>query len=318
VSQINPIPANDLKLRVEGAAIMSTRPNLPIGYWLKEADRVITEAVNRVQAIHNISRTEWQILNTLYEVGSINPADLGDIMRPFVDAAGLDAIIAGLAERGWVAQSGGGEQLALRLTDAGRQGHAAVQAQQKVVRRRAIEGISEEEYATVIQVLQRMVSNLGESAPAGPLSAPPRSTPDPNQPVKELRVALTTGDYGRLMRFYGQGLGLEPAQLWVNDQDRAVIYDLGKATLEIFDEPHAQAVDEIEAGRRSSGPIRFALQVPDLQTALDRLLAQGAILVHPPVVTPWGHHNVRLQDPDGMQITLFQILDQAGPGNSQP
>jgi hypothetical protein len=28
-----------------------------------------------------------------------------------------------------------------------------------------------------------------------------------------------------------------------------------------------------------------------------------------PVVTPWGDHNVRLQDPDGMQITLFQVAD---------
>ena len=84
---------------------------------------------------------------------------------------------------------------------------------------------------------------------------------------------------------------------------------MGQATLEIFDERHAQSVDAIEAGRRISGPIRFALKVPDLQAAMDRLLAKGAVLVHPPVVTPWGDHNVRLQDPDGMQITLFQSAD---------
>jgi len=30
------------------------------------------------------------------------------------------------------------------------------------------------------------------------------------------------------------------------------------------------------------------------------------LLVHPPVMTPWGDYNVRLQDPDGMQVTLFQ------------
>jgi len=301
---------------------LSTRPNLPIGYWLKEADRVITEAINRAQAAHNISRTEWQVLNTLAEGGGANRADLDGIMRPFANAAGLDGIITGLVGRGWVGQSGTGEQETFRLTDAGRQGHATILAQQKEVRRRAVAGISEEDYATVIRVLQRMVSNLGESAPSTPVrSAPPATRPNPNQPIKgspvmELRVALTTGDYERLMRFYGQGLGLDPAQLWTNDQDRAVIYDLGRGTLEIFDEPHAEAVDQIEAGQRSSGPLRFALRVPDLQVALDRLLAQGATLVHPPVVTPWGHHNVRLQDPDGMQITLFQIPDQAAPGNS--
>jgi hypothetical protein len=29
--------------------------------------------------------------------------------------------------------------------------------------------------------------------------------------------------------------------------------------------------------------------------------------VHPPVVAPWGERNVRFQDPDGMQITLYEV-----------
>jgi catechol 2,3-dioxygenase-like lactoylglutathione lyase family enzyme len=125
--------------------------------------------------------------------------------------------------------------------------------------------------------------------------------------VLELRVALTTREYDRLVEFYCVGLGLEPNELWTGEHDRAMILDMGKATLELFDEPHAAAVDQIEAGARVSGPIRFALQVPDLQAALERVLAHGATLVHPPIVTPWGHHNVRVQDPDGMHITLFQV-----------
>jgi uncharacterized glyoxalase superfamily protein PhnB len=43
---------------------------------------------------------------------------------------------------------------------------------------------------------------------------------------------------------------------------------------------------------------------------VDRLLAHGAVLVHQPVMTPWGDLNARLQDPDGMQITLFQAAGQ--------
>jgi methylmalonyl-CoA/ethylmalonyl-CoA epimerase len=50
----------------------------------------------------------------------------------------------------------------------------------------------------------------------------------------------------------------------------------------------------------------IALQVPDLHAAMDKLLAHGASLVHPPAIAPWGDTNVRLQDPDGMQITLFE------------
>ena len=84
---------------------------------------------------------------------------------------------------------------------------------------------------------------------------------------------------------------------------------MGQATLEIFDEKQANTIDQIEAGKRLSGQIRFALKVPDLKGAMERLLSKGAILVHPPVVTPWGDYNVRLQDPEGMQVTLFQVRE---------
>jgi predicted enzyme related to lactoylglutathione lyase len=131
----------------------------------------------------------------------------------------------------------------------------------------------------------------------------------PNSPIIELRVAITTSDYERLVKFYCDGLGIEPAQIWNNGQGKALILNMGYATLEIFDEAQAQTIDQIEAGKRISGQIRFALQVPDLKAALERLLAHGATLVHPPVVTPWGDYNARLQDPDGMQITLFQVVD---------
>jgi uncharacterized glyoxalase superfamily protein PhnB len=86
--------------------------------------------------------------------------------------------------------------------------------------------------------------------------------------------------------------------------------NMGNATLEIFDERQAQVIDQLEAEKRVSGQIRFALQVPDLEAAMKRLLAHGATLVHSPVTTPWGDYNVRLQDPDGMQITLFQVSDK--------
>jgi len=122
----------------------------------------------------------------------------------------------------------------------------------------------------------------------------------------ELRVALTTEAFDRLRSFYCDGLGLEPDQVWPEDQGRALVLDMGKATLEVFDEKQAQTIDQIEVGRRISGQIRFAFQVPDLNAAMQRLQAQGATLVHSPVVTPWGDQNVRFQDPEGMQITLYQ------------
>jgi methylmalonyl-CoA/ethylmalonyl-CoA epimerase len=133
---------------------------------------------------------------------------------------------------------------------------------------------------------------------------------DSNRPILQLRVALTTGDYERLVKFYCDGLGMEPAAMWSNDGGHALVLDMGKATLELFDERQAEVIDKLEAGKRVSGQVRFALQVPDLKSALERLLAHGATLVHPPVTTPWGDVNARVQDPDGMQVTLFQASRQ--------
>jgi len=136
----------------------------------------------------------------------------------------------------------------------------------------------------------------------------------PNYPVLELRVALTVGDYERSIKFYCDGLGMEPAAVWNNGQGRALVLNMGNAALEIFDEAQAETIDQIEAEQRISGQIRFALQVPDVKAAMKRLLAHGAILIHPPIIMPWGDYNVRLQDPDGMQITLFQVPDQNEQG----
>lgn len=124
--------------------------------------------------------------------------------------------------------------------------------------------------------------------------------------IFELRVAVTSQDYERLVKFYCLGLGIEPAAVWNNDGGKAMMLEMGRATLEIFDARQAEVIDGLEVGKRVSGQIRFALQVPDLKAAMDRMLANGATLVHEPVMTPWGDFNVRLQDPDGMQITLFQ------------
>jgi catechol 2,3-dioxygenase-like lactoylglutathione lyase family enzyme len=130
-------------------------------------------------------------------------------------------------------------------------------------------------------------------------------------PVLELRVALITEAYDRLVSFYCDGLGLNPSEVWPEDQGRALVLDMGKATLEVFDETQAETIDNLEVGHRISGQIRFELQVPDLNAAIERLVEHGAIMVNQPVETPWGDRNVRFQDPDGMQITLFQSSDQS-------
>ena len=123
--------------------------------------------------------------------------------------------------------------------------------------------------------------------------------------MTELRIALTVRDFDQAVAFYRDALGLEQVADWSSADGRVVVLDAGRATLELFDQAQAESVDAIEAGHRVSGTIRFALQVPDSEDMAARLVAAGAVRVAPPVVTPWGDRNARVQAPDGMQLTLF-------------
>ena len=123
--------------------------------------------------------------------------------------------------------------------------------------------------------------------------------------VTELRIALTVEDFGQALAFYRDTLGLDQIADWSTGTGRVVVLDAGQATLELLDHAQAETVDAIEAGRRVSGAIRLAMKVADSEDMARHLVAAGAVQVAPPVMTPWGDRNARVQAPDGMQLTLF-------------
>ena len=125
--------------------------------------------------------------------------------------------------------------------------------------------------------------------------------------VRELRLALTVENYDEALAFYRDALGLPEVAAWSNG--RVAVLEAGRATLELLDAEHAATVDEIEVGRRVAGAVRVALEVGDSVETADRLVKAGAERLSEPVVTPWRDRNVRLRAPDGMQLTLFTVLD---------
>jgi catechol 2,3-dioxygenase-like lactoylglutathione lyase family enzyme len=129
---------------------------------------------------------------------------------------------------------------------------------------------------------------------------------------RTLQVVLTVEGYEQALAFYRDGLGLEVLESWEVDRGRGVILDAGRATLELLSVEETERVDRIEAGGPSSGPVRFALEVGDSVQAAEALVAAGGECVGGPVVTPWNHRNVRVRAPDGMQLTLFTVLDESG------
>ena len=128
-------------------------------------------------------------------------------------------------------------------------------------------------------------------------------------PVRELRLALTVEDYEQALAFYRDVLGLPVVYDWSEPTGSGAVLDAGRATLELLSVDQAELVDRVEVGRRVAGPVRIALEVEDSVATADALVAAGAEKLAEPVVTPWSHRNVRLRAPDGMQLTLFTVLD---------
>jgi catechol 2,3-dioxygenase-like lactoylglutathione lyase family enzyme len=125
--------------------------------------------------------------------------------------------------------------------------------------------------------------------------------------VQEFRITLTVDDFDAAVRLYRDALGLPEVADWSSEQGRVLLLDAGRATLELFDEAQAAMVDDLEVGRRVSGKVRFALQVPDADAAAVSLVDAGATAVADAVLTPWGDRNARVAAPDGMQLTLFTL-----------
>lgn len=135
--------------------------------------------------------------------------------------------------------------------------------------------------------------------------------PEPtNKPqVIQTRIVLTTSDFERAVASYRDGLGLVQLADFSNEHGHGLVLDGGHATIEILDAGHAGWVDTIEVGRHVGLPVRIAFQVPDAEAAVTALEEVRSMVAFPPAVTPWNSLNVRIEAPDGMQLTLFTELD---------
>ena len=129
-----------------------------------------------------------------------------------------------------------------------------------------------------------------------------------DEPVRELRVAVTAEDYDAALRFYRDVLGLRERAAFSSEDGRVTILEAGRATLELLDPTHAAFVDEVEVGRRVAGHVRLALEVDDSTAMTAKLAAAGAAVVAEPTRTPWDSLNARLEAPAGLQLTLFTEL----------
>jgi DNA-binding MarR family transcriptional regulator len=133
----------------------------PIGYWLKHLDRLIDEAFERALDADGLTRRHWQVLNTL-AAGPSTAAALTAALQPFVqeDAKAVEVIIKDFFDRGWVRNVPDG---GVDVSERGRAVHEAAMKRVAETRQDLRRGITDDEYVSVVRILQRMASNLESS-----------------------------------------------------------------------------------------------------------------------------------------------------------
>ncbi len=130
----------------------------PIGFLLRELDRLIDERFEATLGRRHVTRRQWQLLSTLAR-GEATLSDLTSAVAPFLDhAAGEEASLhlAPLLERGLVQQVG--ERC--RLTAAGDAAVEVLAAEVAATRALTVAGVAPADYAQTVRTLQAMITNL--------------------------------------------------------------------------------------------------------------------------------------------------------------
>lgn len=132
----------------------------PIGYWVKLVDQLIDRQFERTIDDHGVTRRQWQLLNVLAR-GVSTVEQLDEAIAPFL-AGGEEpesAVehLSELIDSAWVDATADGYE----LTDRGRTAFGTLAEVVSHQRVQVAQGVSEQEYAKTVDVLERMARNLG-------------------------------------------------------------------------------------------------------------------------------------------------------------
>ncbi|WP_155385603.1 MarR family winged helix-turn-helix transcriptional regulator [Catellatospora paridis] len=134
----------------------------PIGYWSGEAYRRVVGSLRAELAVEGLTQPHWWTLNHVAgSPGKWDRAALTQRLTPFDDLdTDFAAVFDDLTARGWMTQ----DAATLTLTDAGQAGLVRARERNAKAHARMHEGISTDEYVAALNVLRRMIDNLGGSS----------------------------------------------------------------------------------------------------------------------------------------------------------
>ena len=131
----------------------------PIGAWSGEAYRRVVGALRAQLAVENLTQPHWWTLNHVDgDPGKWTRATLIQRLAPYDDLGiDFDGVFDDLVAQGWMTENAG----TMTLTQAGEAGRIRARERNLRVHEQTHEGIDTADYVTTINVLRRIVANLG-------------------------------------------------------------------------------------------------------------------------------------------------------------
>jgi hypothetical protein len=133
----------------------------PIGAWSGQAYRLVVGALRAQLAVEDLTQPHWWTLNHLAGApGKWTRPLLTERLAPYDDqGTDFDEVYDDLVARGWLTEDD--ETGTMTLTEAGEEGRLRARDRNARVHQRTHEGIDPADFVTTINVLRRMVANLG-------------------------------------------------------------------------------------------------------------------------------------------------------------
>ena len=121
-----------------------------------------------------------------------------------------------------------------------------------------------------------------------------------------MRVLVGARDYAIATAFYRDLLGLPVHEEWDAPDGRGTLFSAGGGVIEVVeDSPHHPAV--------TPHGVSVAIEVADVDDLHGRVAAAGVTPTDPLANRPWGHRSFAIEDPSGLPLTFFQVLERTAP-----
>ncbi|MFF4216764.1 MarR family winged helix-turn-helix transcriptional regulator [Streptomyces nondiastaticus] len=137
----------------------------PVAYWTWAATEALLAHIRGAMAREDVTQQQWWTLNHVDGAeNGLTRAEVCERLEPYLNGVTPGAMghaVDGLLHRGWLVAGDDGR---LTLTGAGRDAKARIKKLVTRLRAEIHEGITDEEYAAALTVLQRMISNVGGTA----------------------------------------------------------------------------------------------------------------------------------------------------------